>query len=362
MGGIIVKGQWANKAPERGLRRSFPALVVLAAVLSGGCGVLIPAGTNTDSRSSPTAVGTPSGPASASAVQADGPAPGPVTVTAAPASPSPTAPTPSSPPKVPVIVIDPGHSGRSIRSTTRNELRDIDYPNYPEIYEMFDISVCVAKALRKDGYRVLLTKRHALSSVSHAKRAAVANDNAADLAISVHDDHGVGPRFEATYSQRGIERDGLYHEMYRGEGDHRTVYARPATAKRGQRYARIIATARTQAQGRPVRVAENSFDGRAPLEPGTLALVQLLSKRPWVYNEMGALTAGDPTVAMSITSERTYALGLLTGVEAAVPLVPGQPNPATTSGGGLKGCLTRRVEPTPGKFSRPERYLPYGFG
>lgn len=341
-------------------------MVVLATVLTGGCGSLAPAPNNAESRGLSASVGDSSlKPARTSALQAGGEASGSVGATATPVSPSPTEPPPSSPPtqpRAPVIVIDPGHSGRSIRSTTRNGLRDIDYPNYPEIYEMFDVSVCVAKALRADGYRVLLTKRHARSSVSHAQRAAVANDHGADLAISVHNDHGVGPRFEATYDQRGVRHDGAYHPMYRGEGSHRTVFSRPATAKRSQRYARILAAARTKAQGRPVRVAENSYNGRAPLEPGTLALVQLLSKRPWVYNEMGALTAGDPTVAMSIASERRYALGLLSGVEAAVPLVPGRPNAATRSGAALKGCLVRRVEPTPGNFTRPQRYLPYGFG
>lgn len=334
--------------------------MLLATVGGAGCGALSPAGSaDTASRGSspsvtPTAVSTAQVTVTASPVTSPTLAP--------PGPPSESAPgvTPT-PPTVPVIVIDPGHSGRSIRSTTRNGLRDINYPNYPEIYEMFDVSVCVAKALRADGYRVLLTKQHALSSVSHAERAAVANDNAADLAISVHDDHAVGPRFEATYDQRGVRHDGVYHVMYRGEGSHRTIYADAPTAKRSQRYARVLAAARTQAQGRTVRVAENSFDGRAPLEPGTLALVQLLSKQPWVYNEMGALTADDPTLAMSLASERSYALGLLNGVEAAVPLVAGQPNPATASGATLNGCLVRRVEPELGVFTRPERYLPYGF-
>ncbi len=52
----------------------------------------------------------------------------------------------------PLVVIDPGHSGRSIRSTHRppDGLRDVDYPNYPEIYETFDVSNCVATGLRAE--------------------------------------------------------------------------------------------------------------------------------------------------------------------------------------------------------------------
>jgi N-acetylmuramoyl-L-alanine amidase len=208
-------------------------------------------------------------------------------------SPSPTSASDPEPTATPgtararTIVIDPGHSGRSIRSVDRTGLRDIDYPNYPEIYEMFDVSVCVAESLRADGYRVLLTKRHALSSVSHRQRATVANRAKADLAISVHDDHGVGPRFEATYSQRGVRRsDGTYPEMFRGTGKSRTTFELPAVARRSDQVAHALARARSTTQRRTVSVTENSFNGRAPLERGNLALVQLFSEVPWVYNEM----------------------------------------------------------------------------
>ena len=98
----------------------------------------------------------------------------------------------SQPAAGPVIVIDPGHSGRSIRSRTINGLLDFDYPNHPEITEMFDISTCVSKGLRADGYRVILTKKRASDSVSLTERAEIANRAKAALAISVHDDHGQG--------------------------------------------------------------------------------------------------------------------------------------------------------------------------
>jgi len=288
-------------------------------------------------------------------------APGSTTKTSRVRSPSAT-PTRTETSPAPLIVIDPGHSGTSRRSRAVNGLRDIDYPNYPEIYEMFDVSTCVARALRADGYRVRLTKDTALGSASHTQRAAVANDHHAALAISVHDDHGVGPAFQHTYDQRGTRRrDGSYPQLYRGTGSRRTVFDDPAVASRSQGYARTIAAARTKAQGRRTTVAQNSFDGRAPLEPGNLALVQLFAEVPWVYNEMGALTDGDPTRAMSITSETRYAEGLLAGVEAAVPLTPGRPNPVTDSASTLRPCLVHQVEPREGELSRPKRYRPDGF-
>jgi N-acetylmuramoyl-L-alanine amidase len=259
-------------------------------------------------------------------------------------------------------VIDPGHSGRSIRSVERRTgLHDIDYPNYPEIYEMFDISACVATGLRRDGYRVALTKKKALDSVSLADRADLATKIKADLAISVHDDHGQLASFQATYDQRGVARNGRYHAMYRGSGRARTVFERPAVAKRSQRYAKIIAKARSHVQDRTVTVRENTFTGRPPLEPGNLALVQLLTTVPWVYNEMGAKTAGRVTTAMSIDSELGYAKGLLIGVERAVPLPGGtvdQPSPGARQ---LRSCLVKRVEPSAGHYTRPRAYLPYRF-
>ena len=219
----------------------------------------------------------------------------------------------------PVIVIDPGHSGRSIRGRTTNGLLDYDYPNHPEITEVFDVSSCLAAGLRSDGYRVIMTKVSMNASVSLTERAEIADRAHPVLAISVHDDHSQTPAFEATYSQRGVAVGGRYPVMYRGTGSHRTVFDRPAVAKASQRYADIIAARRTVAQGRRVSVAENSFTGRPPLEPGNLALVQLLSDVPWVYNEMGARTGGSTTRQLSLAEETGYAMGLLAGVESAVP-------------------------------------------
>ena len=293
------------------------------------------------------------------------PSPTPVPVTPTPvetpiptAAPSPTpAPTPTAP--APLIVIDPGHSGKSIRSTdSASGLRDIDYPNYPEIYEMFDISTCVGQGLKADGYTVVLTKEKALDSIGLAARAKIANEGKAALAVSVHDDHSQGPDFQATYSQRGIKHDGDYHAMYRGSGSKRKVFSDAAVARASEKAAATIARERTKAQGRSVGVRENTFTGRAPLEPGNLAIVQLLAKVPWVYNEAGAKSGSSTTRAMSIATEEAYAKGLLVGIEAAVPLAAGPVAQPSAGVQQLKGCLTTAATPGAGRATRPARYKP----
>ncbi|SDV03602.1 N-acetylmuramoyl-L-alanine amidase [Microlunatus sagamiharensis] len=294
---------------------------------------------------------------------ADGPSSSSPTTLAVP-SPSPSeAATPSATPTrtatAPLVVIDPGHSGRSIRSTDRaTGLRDVDYPNYPEIYETFDVSTCVAAGLRADGYRVTLTKRRALDSVSLADRARVANEGRAALAISVHDDHSQGPAFQATYSQRGVKHGGAYHAMYRGTGSKRTVFRDADVARASEEAAATIARERTRAQGRPVSVRENTFTGRTPLEPGNLALVQLLAKVPWVYDEAGARSGSSTTRAMSIATEEAYAKGLLLGVEAAVPLATGRVAQPSAGVRQLRSCLVTAAEPGDGRATRPARYRP----
>lgn len=294
----------------RGHRTVTTTLSVLVAALLGGCSTV-------------SAPPVPSG--------SSGPTLAPVTSRRG--GPHPT----TSRPLGPVVVIDPGHSGRWIQSRTTNGLLDVDYPNEPEMTEVFDIGTCVATSLRADGYRVVMTKQHAGDSVSLTERAHIASHAHAVLAVSIHDDHSQGPGFQATYSQRGVAVNGRYPVMYRGTGRHRTTFEDPAVARDSARAAEVIAASRTAAQGRPVRVAQNSFTGRPPLEPGNLAMVQLLADVPWVYNEAGALTGGSPQTPLGLAARSAYATGLLDGIESAVPITgrTGSPTPAAR----LHACL-----------------------
>jgi N-acetylmuramoyl-L-alanine amidase len=237
-----------------------------------------------------------------------------------------------------VIVIDPGHSGRSIRHRNKaTGLVDFDYPNQPEMTEVFGISICVAADLRKIGYRVVLTKKKATSTVSLTRRARIADKAHADLAISVHDDHTQTKSFQAVYSQRGVKHHGHYHAMWRGSGADRTVFDRPAVARKSAHDARLIAAARRRDQHRSVAITEEDFTGRSGLEPGNLALVQLLTKVPWVYSESGARTGGSTTRRMTVHDETLYAKGILDGIVAAVPVKGARPE----STAALRRCIVR---------------------
>jgi N-acetylmuramoyl-L-alanine amidase len=206
--------------------------------------------------------------------------------------------------------------------------------------EVYAVSACVAEELRDLGYRVVLTKRSASDTVGLADRAAIADRVDADLAISVHDDHSQTPAFQAVYSQRGIRHGRGFGPMWRGSGDRRTVFDRPRVARASDRYARIIARERARAQHRPIAVTEEDFTGRAGLEPGNLALVQLLSSVPWVYNEAGALTGGSTSRRMPPAEQAGYAKGLLDGVVAAVP--PPGPSRRPASAATIRSCLGER--------------------
>ncbi|SDT03964.1 N-acetylmuramoyl-L-alanine amidase [Microlunatus soli] len=240
-----------------------------------------------------------------------------------------------------MIIIDPGHSGRSIRRTEPTTgLTDFDYPNAPEMHEVYEVSTCVADGLRDLGYRVIMTKKDADDTVGLAERARIANKAKADLAISVHNDHGQNPAFQAVYSQRGIRHGDRYRPMWRGSGSNRTVFDHPAVARASARYARVIARERGAVLAAEVDVAEENFSGRAGLEPGNLALVQLLAEVPWVYNEAGALTGGSTTRRMTRAAQTAYAEGLLQGVVSAVPGPDAGTEPASPRE--LRSCIDRQ--------------------
>lgn len=222
-----------------------------------------------------------------------------------------------------VVMLDPGHSGHAISHVDPViHLHDGDYPNIPELSEVWDVTLLVQSALTRDGYVVLRTKSRRDDSRYLAARAAAAVNAHADIAVSVHDDHGASASFQTVYPQ--------FVGGYRGGGSSGPVtrFTNARTACLSLQYSTAISQKRSRTQQHAVAIARNNFAGRAPLAPGNLALVQLLAGSvPWVYNESGV--HGN----MTLTQKRTYALGIVLGIESVVPAhVPAQRAP-TSSGG-----------------------------
>lgn len=222
-----------------------------------------------------------------------------------------------------VVMLDPGHSGHAISHVDPLiHLHDGDYPNVPELSEVWDVTLLVQSALTRDGYVVLRTKSGRDDSRYLAARAAAAVKAHADIAVSIHDDHGASASFQTVYPQ--------FVGGYRGGGSSGPVtrFTNARTACLSLSYSTAIAQKRSRTQQHAVAIARNNFAGRAPLAPGNLAMVQLLAGSvPWVYNESGV------HANMTLTQKRTYALGIVLGIESVIPArVPARSTPASSGG------------------------------
>lgn len=205
----------------------------------------------------------------------------------------------------PIIEIDPGHSGtdKSIVDPT-TKLIDHDYPNHPEMEEAFTIATNLKKKLEADGYTVFLTKSGANDTVSLRQRADKASADKAALAVSIHNDHA--QPFDS-FKQVYVQKVGLYRQTAGGQ---KVTFDDAAVATKSQKYGDIFKTERASAEGGSVTIKDNSFDNRPGLSPGNLAMVQLFSKVPWVYNEVGG---------RGFDSQK-YETGLYNSIKKSIPL------------------------------------------
>ena len=230
------------------------------------------------------------------------------TVTAAPAQAA----------RVPVIVIDPGHSRTVTATDKQTGLRVGDYENEPEMRNVFSVAQLVAARLRALGYRVVLTKTSDGQRRTLAQRAHIADAAHADLALSIHDQAG---------RHGGIGfRTGNNIVYYQSVGDyratpsgHHVVFRDKKVAAQSKRWAAAFAHARGAVQHVHPTVRGNvGYNlGSRGLAPGNIWIVQLLAHMPWIYNESGGNSRGH--VGLTATDRRTYARSLVAGVEACIP-------------------------------------------
>lgn len=230
----------------------------------------------------------------------------------------------------PTIALDPGHSGNDNRVNDVTGLLDHDYPNQPEMDDVFTIATDVQKQLIKDGYNVVMTKKAASDTVSLRDRATIANNANAALAVSIHDDSGQN---WSNFAQIYTQQDQLYRDGSKG----RVYFNKPATADLSQvsllsqKYGKIFQNDRSQIEGHAVDLTNANFDNRGPdINPGNIPQVELYAKVPWVYNEVGA----SPLSGGHLDSKYmdAYTRGLIKSIEESVPVTSTTGAAPTSSG------------------------------
>ena len=200
-----------------------------------------------------------------------------------------------------VIAIDPGHAGKVIDEDVPggDGLKAHDYPNPPETTDVYDVATKLKTKLDAAGYKTIMTKSDVNDGAGLVTKSKIADDNQADLALSIHTDDGM------TGGQIYEQKVGLYRSKEDGSG--KVEFNDAEVAKKSEEYTQKFKTAREKSEGTAVEIKTNSFNGRPGIPPGNLAFVQLLSKVPWVYNEAGG----------AIDKEK-YANGLFEGVTSSI--------------------------------------------
>lgn len=225
----------------------------------------------------------------------------------------------------PVIALDPGHGGSTIsRNDPDTGLHDGDYDNPTERLQVFAVAQMVKTQLEASGYRVVMTKNTAEDSVFLRDRANVANNAKAAMAVSIHTQ---GDKAFGTWQEIYTQKVGLY----RGAGAQKQTFTDAAVAEKSQQYAAAMKRARdtTEVTSGTTVIKDNTFEGRVPIEPGNIPLVELWSQVPWIYLEAGG---NNLTTGLSDQQKATYAGAIVSGVKSAVPI--GASNASST------GCPT----------------------
>lgn len=249
------------------------------------------------------------------------------------------------------IVIDPGHSGSP--TSPNGRILGYDYPNHPEMEDVFDVAQQVKAKLTEAGYQVIMTKSAAADSIGLKERADIANTNNAALALSIHDQAGAsgGMSFANQNNYIYPQYDGLYRIDENGQ---KITFSNPDVSSKSQQYSAIFAEQRSAAEGHTVSVLHDPGEqGGRDHAPGNMWTVQLFSKVPWVYNEAGGNSVGQ--VGLNASDKQKYADGLVAAVEKSVPIDTASASgpPQTTNCSSTNGAVAGNIAQTAVNFSWP---------
>jgi len=218
------------------------------------------------------------------------------------------------------VFLDPGHAGANTEEIDPvSGLKTIESGGAPgEMQNMWDVAQTIKSKLENDGYKVVLSKNNEADTAGFITKAGRANSSGAAIGVSLHYTPG---NFGSPMSDAGVtpQEVGEYRVNKDGSGQ-KVTFSDTLIAQESQEYAQDMVDARN-ATGDKTQIAQIQFDQTYVEASGNIPVIELLSKVPWVYNEVGD----------SGFNATKYATGITNGIEKAVPAT-GAP-----SGGG-QGC------------------------
>lgn len=216
-------------------------------------------------------------------------------------------------------MLDPGHSVTVHGTDPATDLDVSDYENEPEMTDVYAVAQLVRQRLVAAGYRVIVTKPTLDTPTTLGRRAQIANDAHAALAVSIHDQAGSngGLPFATSNNTVYYQSVGNYRVNEAGQ---KVVFTDAAVAAASKRYGEIFQSTRSAQEGHSVALLGNTgYDlGTRGLPAGNIWIVQLLSKVPWIYCEAGGNSAGRS--GLDASDEQRYANGIVAGIEQSVPI------------------------------------------
>jgi N-acetylmuramoyl-L-alanine amidase len=225
----------------------------------------------------------------------------------------------------PIVYLDPGHSGKDINKIDQQtNIRDHDYPNFPEIFDVWEVSQITKEKLEKDGYEVVLSKDKAEETSSLRSKASKADNSNADIAISIHTDPDLPNTGWITIPKV---------DQYRiSENNKKVKYNSGATAEKSLKHSESFLANRKESEGNDIVMKDLNFENRPGLAGGDIPLIMLFSDTPWIYLEKKSSDSG-----LSKKQKDDYAESIYKSITSSLPI-------SNNTSQAVEGCKTGSSE------------------
>lgn len=250
------------------------------------------------------------------------------------------------------VVLDPGHTAAPSVQQPKYSSQGLQIgetangsESKGELKDMWDTAQQIKSKLESDGYSVKLTKDSINDTVTLEDRAKKADSYNGQLVVSLHSTPGTfGSKSSGWVATQKV---GLYRTTKSGK---KIVFNNTDVANKSQQYGGAVVAARKVSEG-DAQLHDIDFTGRSDKSPGNIPIVMLLSKTPWIYNEVG----------QTGFNKDKYAAGLVKGIESVIK--PGA-NPSASSGssdtcgGSGSGAVNGSVIQTALNYAWPTYHAP----